>query len=235
MNETQRVGRRRQLPLWWLIPLAGCIEVAQLGVDGGTPVTPVEDAGDDAGQDAGLLDAGGPTNDAGSADAGPVWTVTTFAGSGDVGYLDGPALTAEFSSPEGLAFDALGSLYVADSANNCVRKIDPQGTVSAVAGACGQPSGYVEGTGPSALFSGPGRLVVESTGRVYVTDVGNSCVRAISSTGETSSVAGVCTLAGASCADGALKGLFAAIPAPLGLALDETDQRLFVSTALSTA
>ena len=64
----------------------------------------------------------------------PQGNVTSFAGSGVGGDADGPAGVAEFSSPRGLAVDSAGNVYVADSGNNRVKKIDPGGNVTTLAG-----------------------------------------------------------------------------------------------------
>jgi DNA-binding beta-propeller fold protein YncE len=55
--------------------------------------------------------------------------VSTFAGRRAIGYLDGPANAALFSGPRGIAVDSNGFLYVADSGNNRIRKISPDGTL----------------------------------------------------------------------------------------------------------
>lgn len=59
--------------------------------------------------------------------------VTTFAGTGGGGYVDGPAAMARFSSPTSLAQDAAGSLYVADAVNYRIRRIDTNGNVTTLA------------------------------------------------------------------------------------------------------
>jgi DNA-binding beta-propeller fold protein YncE len=54
----------------------------------------------------------------------PTGVVTTLAGDGSSGYVDGIGSLARFSSSEGIAADAAGNVYVADSGNNCIRKIE---------------------------------------------------------------------------------------------------------------
>jgi hypothetical protein len=58
--------------------------------------------------------------------------VTTIAGNGTAGYVDGPAASAEFNGPWGIAVDSYGNIFVADEYNNVVRKIDPSGNVSTI-------------------------------------------------------------------------------------------------------
>jgi sugar lactone lactonase YvrE len=67
----------------------------------------------------------------------PAGIITTVAGTGRAGYKDGPALSAQFDLPIGLALDAAGNLYVGDKNNHVVRQISPDGTVSTVAGIAG--------------------------------------------------------------------------------------------------
>lgn len=79
------------------------------------------------------------------------WTVGTFAGEGEVAGSDGDggaAIDGHFSSPRDLAVDDDGTVYVADTDNHCVRAIAPDGTLSTVAGVCGQPG--FEGDGAPA-------------------------------------------------------------------------------------
>jgi hypothetical protein len=105
--------------------------------------------------------------------------VTTLAGSaGIAGSADGPSTVARFRSPLGIA--VLGpSLYVADTGNHTIRKIQiPSGTTSTTAGTAGQP-GFADDSGPSARFSSPDGIVgIESF--LYVADRGNHAVRRIS-------------------------------------------------------
>ena len=122
--------------------------------------------------------------------------VTTVAGSGASGpkggYLDGPATQARLFGPEGLAVDRQGNLFVADSRNNCIRRISPDGTVTTVAGS-GQPGlleDLVDGPGDQARFGQPSDVAVSSDGDLYVTDFLHHCIRKITPDGMVSILAG---------------------------------------------
>lgn len=118
----------------------------------------------------------------------PDGTVTTLAGSDGYGLTDGPATTAQFHFPNGIAVDAAGNVYVSDSQNNAVRKISPNGTVSTLAGNGKQ--GYRDGAGAAAEFNDPGDVAVDGVGNVYVADVENGRVRKITPDGTVSTIAG---------------------------------------------
>ncbi|HEY9173910.1 MAG TPA: NHL repeat-containing protein [Verrucomicrobiae bacterium] len=113
--------------------------------------------------------------------------VTTFAGSSR-GSADGPALEAQFRSPDGLAFDAVGNLVVADTGNHTLRRISLAGQVTTLAGSAGL-TGAADGTGENARFNGPTRLALDGTD-LYVTDAFNHSLRRVTSAGEVSTVAG---------------------------------------------
>ena len=106
-----------------------------------------------------------------------------------------------FDNPSGMAIDASGSLYVTDlpsvgslnssSQGHTVKKINPSGVVSTLAGSRGQP-GSTDGTGSAAKFNNPAGIAVDSsTGNVYVADSGNSTIRKISPAGVVTTVVGV--------------------------------------------
>ncbi|HEV2695705.1 MAG TPA: NHL repeat-containing protein [Verrucomicrobiae bacterium] len=110
----------------------------------------------------------------------PAGVVSTFAGKlGVAGIVNATGTSAEFDSPNGLAFDASGNLFVSDTGNNVIRKITPSGAVSTFAGVAGA-GGFLDGTTAAALFSSPLGLAVASDGSVYVADSGNHCIRKIS-------------------------------------------------------
>ena len=143
-------------------------------------------------------------------------SVTTFAGSaGARGNADGTGTVATFSSPLGLAIDAAGNLYVADTMSDTVRKITPAGVVSTLAGMAGSP-GFADGTGTGAQFNHPAALAVDATGNVYVADQSNNIIRKITPAGVVTVLAGLPGVSGVN--DGA--GSLALFNQPDGLILD---------------
>jgi len=115
-------------------------------------------------------------------------TVSTLAGTGAPGYADGPGSTAQFSGPASLDVDDRGNVVVADSANHCIRVIDPEGMVSTLAGV--GEAGYRDGPAAQAQFDRPTGVAVDTAGVVYVADLGNNRIRAISPDGMVTTLAG---------------------------------------------
>jgi ABC-type branched-subunit amino acid transport system substrate-binding protein len=118
----------------------------------------------------------------------PDGVVSTLAGNGSPGYVDGPVATAQFLGPTGLAVDAAGNVYVADAGNNRVRLVQPDGKVTTLAGT-GEP-GYQDGPAREAQFNEAFDVAVSSTGVLYVADAGNDRIRAISPDGMVTTLAG---------------------------------------------
>lgn len=123
-------------------------------------------------------------------------TVTTLAGSGTAGYKDGAAASAQFNCPRGVAVDKSGNVYVGDSWNHRIRKIDQAaGQVSTYAGG-GSSIGvqsvgsFVDGKDTTARFYTPAGLSIDSAGNVYVADAYNHRIRKISTSRDVTSVAG---------------------------------------------
>lgn len=118
-------------------------------------------------------------------------TITLWAGVADTpGSSDGPAASATFSNPEGIAVDAGGVVYVADSGNHTIRRIDPSGAVTTLAGSPGQCGG-VDGTGATARLCGPLGLAVGPGGDVFVADTSSHTIRRITPGGVVTTYAGV--------------------------------------------
>lgn len=108
----------------------------------------------------------------------PAGVVKTIAGNGLPGSADGLSTAASFNLPIGIAVDAQGNLYVADTFNNKIRKIATDGTVTTVAGQGAQDSGSVDGPAKLATFNHPTGVAVDASGNIYVTEY--SDVRKIS-------------------------------------------------------
>lgn len=118
-------------------------------------------------------------------------TVSTFAGAAykqdGKGFpvcalLDGKSDASLFNEPQGLAADAIGNVYVADSGNHAIRKIDTAGQVSTIAGS--GLLGRKDGKGKDALFYRPTDVAVAADGTLYVADSLNHAIRSISPSGE---------------------------------------------------
>jgi hypothetical protein len=107
--------------------------------------------------------------------------ITTIAGNGTQGYSgdNGPATSAELSNPAGIALDASGNLYIADTGNNRVRKVSVNGTITTVAGT--GVSGFSGDTGPaiSAKLNSPSAVAVDAAGNLYIADGANYRVRKV--------------------------------------------------------
>jgi hypothetical protein len=134
--------------------------------------------------------------------------------SGEVGSTDGPAASARFFHPTGLAADAYGNLYIADTGNDTIR-VYSGGNVATLAGSP-QASGSIDATGSAARFSGPTALAVGADGTVYVADTGNDTIRKITTGGVVTTLAGSAGQAGSM--DGT--GSVARFSAPVGIAVD---------------
>lgn len=156
--------------------------------------------------------------------------VSTVAGTpGATGSADGPAASASFWGPEGVAVDSAGNIYVADSANDTIRQITSSGTVSTLVGNAGFKGG-ADGTGSAARFNSPVGLALDSGGDIYVGDAGNNTVRKIAPGGIVTTLAG--TAPGYGSTDG--NGLAARFFAPNGVAVDANGNAYVADTRNST-
>jgi hypothetical protein len=143
--------------------------------------------------------------------------VSTFAGSGSVGYVNGPKASAKFNGPSSATLDASKNLYLTDVGNFVVRKIDTSGNVSTFSGSGTQ--GYLDGSASTAKFAMPTGITYNPGDHYwYVADAGNNCIRRITSTGTVSTYAGS-NVGGY--VDGALS--LARFSSPADLAIDGTN------------
>jgi sugar lactone lactonase YvrE len=146
----------------------------------------------------------------------PSGVVTTLAGTaGSSGSADGTGAAARFNQPRGVAVDGSGNVFVADSYNNAIRKITPNGVVTTLAGTAGS-YGSADGTGATARFNNPSGVAVDGAGNVFVTDYNNTTIRKITPTGVVTTLAGSAGLSGS--ADGT--GAAARFSDPEGVAVD---------------
>ena len=145
----------------------------------------------------------------------PNQNATLVGGQPDApGFADGSGAAARFASVGGGAVDASGNLYVADSANQVIRKITPAGVVTTVAGQAGA-AGHVDGPAAQAKFWMPVEVTADGQGNPYVANSYNGVVRKISAAGVVSTVVGTPGKYGF--VPGVLPGV---IPPPEGLAVN---------------
>ena len=160
----------------------------------------------------------------------PVGVVTTLAGSSTArGNADGTGSAATFNAPVGIAADAAGNLFVADSMNHTIRRVTSGGVVSTFAGTAGA-AGSTDGAGALARFNLPTGLAVDSAGNVFVADTLNNTLRRISPIGIVTTLAGVPGVSGATNGTGSA----ALFNRPSGLAIDSAGNLYLADTGNST-
>jgi hypothetical protein len=125
----------------------------------------------------------------------PGGVVTTLAGAAQAGFVDGTGSAARFSNPQAIAF-AAGALYVTDTGNHAIRRVDvASGAVTTLAGAAPM-FGSSNGTGAAARFGRAKELVADSAGNWYVADFDNNAIRRVTPSGIVSTLASGISSAG---------------------------------------
>ena len=119
-------------------------------------------------------------------------TISTVAGTGEEGRSGdgGPALAAQLNRPRGVAVDNAGNIYIADSANHQVRRVDVSGTIATFAGTGDDGDLGDGGPATAAQLSEPYAVAIDPAGNVFIADAGNSTVRKVDSGGKITTVAG---------------------------------------------
>jgi len=179
----------------------------------------------------------------------PSGLVTVVAGTGRPGYSgDGrPAIFASLDQPAGLAVDAKGNLYIADSANNVIRRVDARtGIVTTVAGdyAAGKANdglgGFSGDGGPatSAQLNDPQGVAVDGAGDLFIADTFNSVVREVTPAGVIATVAGLAPVNGVAAPGSETSGVAPTashLSGPQAVAVDQSTGTLYIADTHNSA
>ncbi len=163
--------------------------------------------------------------------------ISTVAGNGSWGYGgdNAAATSATLNDPMGVTVDASGNIFIADTGNNVIRKVAPDGTITTIAGDFALGSGY-SGDGfaaTSARLNAPMGLALDESGNLFIADTGNNVVRMINlSTGTITTVAGDFTLGSGFSGDGYV-AIDAQLNAPNGIATDAAGDLFIADTGNS--
>jgi sugar lactone lactonase YvrE len=154
-------------------------------------------------------------------------TITTVAGNGFSGFSgdNGPATSASLTFPSGLAVDPAGNLFIADTANQRIRKVAPNGNITTIAGTGFEQFSGDGGPAVSAGLRNPSGVTIDPNGNVVITDAGSGRIRRIDAAGIINTIAGNGTLFGFSGDGGPATG---AAMGPLDVAIDSTGN-LFIA------
>jgi sugar lactone lactonase YvrE len=160
----------------------------------------------------------------------PANLMTTIAGNGMAGYAgDGAAWHALLNSPHGLALDTRHNLFIADTANHCIRKMDTNGIISTVAGNGTNGFSGDSGLATNANLNSPGHIAFDAAGNLFIADTANHRIRKVDVNGLITTVAGN--------GDGGYSGdggpaTNASLNSPGGIAFDSAGH-LFIADAMN--
>lgn len=117
-----------------------------------------------------------------------VGLVLTIAGAGHPGVEDGPARSASFSDPFGVAVDRRGNVFVSDGGeSNRIRRLTPDGKVETIAGST---EGFADGDALHAQFNTPSGIAIDKNGNLIIADTSNNRIRKLSADGKVTTLAG---------------------------------------------
>ncbi len=119
-------------------------------------------------------------------------TISTVAGNGTRGFSGdgGPATEANLNDPRGVSADGLGNIYIADTRNNRIRKVDVSGIITTVAGDSTSGFNGDAGLATETWLSSPGGVFADASGNIYFADTGNDRLRKVDPSGNITTVAG---------------------------------------------
>ncbi|HWY10459.1 MAG TPA: T9SS type A sorting domain-containing protein [Bacteroidia bacterium] len=145
--------------------------------------------------------------------------ISTFAGTGVSGFSGdgGPSTAAKLAGPSGITIDALGNLYISDWGNNRIRKVNTAGVISTFAGTGVAGFNGDGGNATAAQLNSPYGIAVDTSGNLYISDLGNNRIRKVNKLGVISTFAGT-GVAGFS-GDGSTAAA-AQLNNPIGVAVD---------------
>jgi sugar lactone lactonase YvrE len=163
-------------------------------------------------------------------------TLTLLAGTGRIGYAGdgGPAVTAQFNNPQGVAIDFQGNIYVADTGNSLIRIITSDGNINLFAGnvAFGQPTYGWTGDGGLAIGAQlqlPVGIAVDGAGNLYIADSANNAIRKVTTDGNINTIAGLGPTAPGFSGDAAV-ATAANLDGPLDVAVDSNNNVYIADT-----
>ena len=151
--------------------------------------------------------------------SGNINTIAGNLGTSGASGDEGEAIDAKLNSPYRVAVDSSGNIYIADTYNHAIRKVDTNGTISTIAGTIGSGGSTRDGgTATSAKLQGPFGVAVESSGNIYIADFINHAIRKVNTNGIITTVAGTIG-SGGSTGDGGA-AISATLDNPVGVAVD---------------
>ena len=165
------------------------------------------------------------TNNAAIRRISPSGIITTVAGNGQWGFTgdNAQATKAQLAGPQGVAVDASGNLYIADTLNQRIRRVDPSGVITTIAGTGAAGFSGDGSAATAASFSTPIAVAVDASGAIYVADLDNNRIRRFTVNGTMATFAGTTTSAG----DGG-PSTQARLNTPWSIAVDSTGN-LFIA------